>query len=88
MINPDIRTKFTFHNVSINSLFIWLIPIYVQNLHSTMFLLIPNAYLSISGYVPVFTFHNVSINSVFYMLDKWGNQNLHSTMFLLILGAE
>ena len=55
--------RFTFHNVSINSLIHGILESVLCNLHSTMFLLILNS----KGYKVldphIFTFHNVSINS-------------------------
>ena len=54
---------FTFHNVSINSVFLPYIRHSHANLHSTMFLLILPSSLYISCKVQLFTFHNVSINS-------------------------
>ena len=56
-------SKFTFHNVSINSCaFIVLYKLQHQNLHSIMYLLIPDSDMK-QNVKAAFTFHNVSINS-------------------------
>ena len=56
--------KFTFHNVSINSLKDTIDQIAEGNLHSTMFLLIPLQRVTSGVWMMSFTFHNVSINSI------------------------
>ena len=53
---------FTFHNVSINSIFLPFPFPHLRYLHSTMFLLIPTSSEE-SWNASEFTFHNVSINS-------------------------
>ena len=77
---------FTFHNVSINSQQPEnLICAEMENLHSTMFLLIHSAGTTHTGRNR-FTFHNVSINSQNFLKNfSPCLAHLHSTMFLLIL---
>ena len=57
------QTKFTFHNVSINSGKSTTLLFEEEYLHSTMFLLIRKLPLLSDSSVALFTFHNVSINS-------------------------
>ena len=54
---------FTFHNVSINSVFNKTIEIPHENLHSIMYLLIRLWRFCFLYFTEIFTFHNVSINS-------------------------
>ena len=54
-------------------------------LHSTMFLLIPEAGKFTWEGFKNFTFHNVSINTHIYIYIDFSICSLHSTMFLLIL---
>ena len=54
---------FTFHTVSINSIFLPFPFPHLRYLHSTMFLLIPTSSEE-SWNASEFTFHNVSINSI------------------------
>ena len=78
-------SRFTFHNVSINSVLNFSIEKNKAYLHSIMYLLILQ-YLTIRlAWLMVFTFHNVSINSeVRDNAEVSGNANLHSIMYLLI----
>ena len=55
--------KFTFHNVSINSINLFLTAKENYNLHSIMYLLIPHQTDLENLTETIFTFHNVSINS-------------------------
>ena len=54
------------------------------HLHSTMYLLIPNAGHPVIAIVSEFTFHYVSINSPYIVMFYPTYIYLHSTMYLLI----
>ena len=75
---------FTFHYVSTYTAFcardIWQL----HNLHSTMFLLIPNHVCRDWDTVVLFTFHYVSTYTISSMIKPEKKLHLHSTMFLLI----
>ena len=77
-------SKFTFHNVSINSNKGYLLGMGEANLHSIMYLLILITMLFFSVEVITFTFHNVSINSMNAPQAFTRRCDLHSIMYLLI----
>ena len=63
MKNQELE-KFTFHNVSINTILpSWSKLLHYLHLHSTMFLLIHQSIVEAFGAALIFTFHNVSINT-------------------------
>ena len=84
MKNQELE-KFTFHNVSINTILpSWSKLLHYLHLHSTMFLLILEPPQHIATRWKKFTFHNVSINTVNCYDTDSVRGYLHSTMFLLI----
>ena len=78
-----LKVVFTFHNVSINSDCTTEMMLMQEDLHSIMYLLIPNSSNAFFAF-DVFTFHNVSINSGLEFYFTNSVQHLHSIMYLLI----
>ena len=77
-----VHDGFTFHYVSIKSVYIFLWTWWWLYLHSTMYLL-NQVSQKLLDLVWTFTFHYVSIKSQCQQEWKWNPLYLHSTMYLL-----
>ena len=80
--------EFTFHHVSIKTLFIARPDCPLQDSHSTMYLLKRVSYPDAQEFETKFTFHHVSIKTIKSLHSNSSKYYSHSTMYLLKLFSE